>query len=263
MFSAVLGGRGNSRSSSNSEVLADHLESFERLRESIGGFGLHAKGSLNGTTVLNHEDGPSAPSSVIQSVDGNHQSGRPCWQAESTNLKSPSNLISGGGESSDFSYSRGGSHECIESIVTNDYYDSYDDAADGGSKAYKILLSGHDVIYTGKICKDGAAEFQKVAYDIAKQIISKKQQQGKQQQQASTQGQGNNNKGAAGRGQQQQQGNNRGAAAAPAAPVKKLPMEIEQTPKKEELEEHLRKEEKMARVQQIILNERKHQINIL
>eukprot|EP00396_MALV-II-16_sp_LP-1_P000123 gene123-116_t len=34
-------------------------------------------------------------------------------------------------------------------------------------RAFRVTRSGWNVIYTGKVCKDGAAEFQKIAYDAA------------------------------------------------------------------------------------------------
>ena len=48
--------------------------------------------------------------------------------------------------------------------------------ANTAASGYRVLRSGNDIIYTGKICKEGAAEFQQKTYDAVVELEKRRKQ---------------------------------------------------------------------------------------
>lgn len=43
--------------------------------------------------------------------------------------------------------------------------------ADGSKPSYRLLKTGSNIIYTGRICKEGAADFQKAVYEVSSDAV--------------------------------------------------------------------------------------------
>lgn len=51
------------------------------------------------------------------------------------------------------------------------------DAFSGDTSGYRVLRSGNNIIYTGKICQEGAADFQQRTYDAIAELKKRERDQ--------------------------------------------------------------------------------------